>query len=69
MMYAQGNGVPQNFIYAYSWVNLAVSNGDKTAIKLRDLLAKQMSSSQVLKAQSLSIQNNREITQRQTASK
>ena len=46
-------------------MNLAVSNGDKTAIKLRDLLAKQMSPSQVLKAQRLSMKNNKEITQRQ----
>ena len=66
-MYYSGIGVPQNFIYAYSWLNLAAAKGNNMAIKLRDKILINMSSNQIALAQQLSTQIAQEIAQREMA--
>ncbi len=53
VMYKTGRGVPQDYASAHMWFNLAGSNGDKNAIKLRDLVEERMSPSQIEKAQEM----------------
>ena len=52
-MYATGRGVLQDYVYAHMWGNIAASNGDEDGEKLRDLVAEQMTPSQIEKAQDL----------------
>ena len=52
-MYANGDGVIQDYVYAYMWFNIAASQGNKDAIKNRDIVAQEMTSSQIAKAQKL----------------
>ena len=52
-MYGSGRGVPQDHIYAHMWFNLAAASGNEQAVKTRDTLAKDMTSAQIGKAQSL----------------
>ena len=63
VMYKKGQAVPQNYIYAYSWVNLAVLNGFKDVIKLKTHLASAMSFNQLTMAQTFSKRKEEEITQ------
>ena len=51
--YFIGKGVPQDYVRAHMWGNLGASNGNKNGAKLRDLVAKKMTSSQLEKAQKL----------------
>jgi len=53
-MYANGQGVPQDYVYAHMWVNIAASSGQSNnASKNRDIVAKEMTPSQLEKAQDL----------------
>ncbi len=56
-MYNAGEGVPQDFVEAHKWVNLAASRatGDtqKQYAEIRDALAKQMTPAQLAEAQRL----------------
>ena len=52
-MYALGRGVIQDNVYAHMWWNIAASSGEKKASKNRDMVAKQMTPSQIEKAQDL----------------
>ena len=52
-MYEHGRGVIQDNIRAHMWYNIAASQGYKYATKNRDLLAKEMTPSQLEKAQDL----------------
>lgn len=52
-MYANGRGVPQDFIEAHAWYNVASANGDKLALAGRDELAQQMIPKQLAEAQRL----------------
>ena len=52
-MYRKGEGVPQDFIYAHMWFNVAASQGHENGANNRDLLAKEMTPSQIAKAQEL----------------
>ncbi len=52
-MYERGNGVPQGFVQAHKWYNLAAANGEKVSGELRDTLAKQMTLAQIAEAQRL----------------
>lgn len=52
-MYERGRGVPQNFVEAHKWYNLAASRGDDEAEKARDRLAQRMSPDQLAEAQRL----------------
>ncbi len=53
VMYDKGQGVPQNYIEAHKWYNLAATKGDKDAVKNRDIVAKKMTPTDVSKAQHL----------------
>ncbi len=52
-MYFSGLGVPQDYVLAHMWFNLAASQGRKTAAKNRDIVAKKMTPADVSKAQRL----------------
>jgi TPR repeat protein len=53
VMYYNGHGVIQDNVYAHMWWNIAAPSGDKDAVKSRDIIAKQMTPSQLEKAQDL----------------
>jgi TPR repeat protein len=50
-MYAQGAGVPQDFVQAHMWSNLAAVSGLGDLAELRDALGARMIPSQVAEAQ------------------
>jgi TPR repeat protein len=52
-MYAQGQGVPQDYVPAHMWFDLAAAQGEKDATELRDSLAKKMTPAQIAEAQKL----------------
>ena len=52
-MYAKGQGVPQDYVQAQMWWNLAAVSGKEKAIKGRDIVAKEMNSAQIAEAQKL----------------
>jgi TPR repeat protein len=52
-MYANGQGVIQDNVYAHMWWDIAASSGDKEASKNRDAMAEQMTPSQIEEAQKL----------------
>lgn len=63
MMYAKGKGVPQDRVLAHMWLNLVVSElpplgkqQRNTTVDALDLVASQMSPSQVTEAQQLAFQ-------------
>jgi hypothetical protein len=51
--YVNGQGVPQDNVYAHMWFNLAAVDGDEDASKNRDIVAKRMTTADISKAQSL----------------
>ena len=53
VMYGMGTGVIQDNVYAHMWFNIAASSGDKDAVKNRGIAAKEMTPSQLEKAQDL----------------
>jgi TPR repeat protein len=53
VMYYYGKGVVQDNIYAHMWWNIAASNGNKNAVKYRDIVAKRMTAADISKAQEL----------------
>ena len=55
-MYANGKGVPQNYVMAHMFLNIAGANGDKYEAKHRGIVAKKMSSFQIEKAHDLARQ-------------
>jgi uncharacterized protein len=52
-MYAIGKGVPQDYVIAHMWLNLAAVDGDKDAAEGRDTLAAKMTPAQIAEAQKL----------------
>jgi len=60
-MYMQGSGVPQDYVQAHMWLNLAVSQTTpglqneelNDAVKARDLVASKMNPAQIVEAQKL----------------
>ena len=52
-MYDNGHGVIKDNVYAHMWGNIAASNGNENGGKLRDLVAKEMTATQIEKAQDL----------------
>ena len=42
LLYANGQGAPEDFVQAHLWLSLAAAQGDKSAAKERDLLVKKM---------------------------
>ena len=53
VMYALGQGVIKDNVYAHMWANIASSNGDEDGGKFRELVAKEMTQSQLEEAQAL----------------
>jgi TPR repeat protein len=53
-MYALGEGVPQDYVLAYMWVNLAVAQGNEAAQNLKDRVEQRMTREQIAEAQRLS---------------
>ena len=53
LLYAKGRGVLQDYGLAHMWFNLSGSNGNKNAVKNRDTVEKQMTPSQIEKAQEM----------------
>ena len=54
IMYGNGRGVPQDYVFAYAWMNLAAAQGQRGARELRDKLQLVMTSGQMAEAQALS---------------
>ena len=52
-MYYLGRGVAQDKVYAHMWFNISASNGNEDATTKRDLVAKELTPSQLEKAQDL----------------
>lgn len=53
LMYANGQGVAQDFVQAHKWFNVAAAQGDLNALKARDKVAEKMTSPQISEAQRL----------------
>ncbi len=54
LMYKNGVGVPRDYGFAYMWLNIAALNGDESSAKERNGLEKEMTKTDVAKAQRLS---------------
>jgi uncharacterized protein len=52
-MYFFGKGVPQDYVSAHMWSNLAAAGGNKDAAKSRDAVAAMMTPAQIAEAQKL----------------
>jgi uncharacterized protein len=52
-MYAQGQGVPQDYVRAHMWLNLSAAQGDQDAAKNRDNIAQHTTPAQIAEAQKL----------------
>ena len=52
-MYATGNGVIQDNVFAHMWWNIVATSGGKTATRNRDKVAQEMTPSQLEKAKDL----------------
>jgi TPR repeat protein len=52
-MYDNGQGVPQDYVLAHMWFNLAAAQGREIAKGLRDIAAKNMTREQLAEAQRL----------------
>lgn len=55
-MYWDGKGVQQNFVEAYKWLSLAAAKRVDEAIEDRDVLAKELTSSQIEEGQRLAME-------------
>ena len=53
-MYFQGNnGVPKDYVRAYMWFNLSARNGNRDGRKARDIVASQMTHTEISKAKNM----------------
>ena len=48
--YATGDGVPQDYVYAHMWFDLAAAQGHENAQEKRDIIAKRMTPVQIAEA-------------------
>lgn len=53
LMYRDGQGVPQDFVHAHLWLNLAAAAGQSDAATARDELTRRMDPGQIAEAQRL----------------
>ena len=54
VMYANGEGVPENYVRAYAWLNLAAAQGHEDAVSGKADLQPRMTAAQIAEAQELS---------------
>ena len=54
LMYTKGEGVPEDDVLAYAWLNLAAAQGNKNAIEGKDVIRPDMTANQIVRAQELS---------------
>ena len=52
-MYEEGLGVPQDYVFAHMWFNIAAANENEHAIDNRKRVAKKMTPQQIGKAQEM----------------
>jgi hypothetical protein len=52
-MHYSGKGIPQDYVVAHMWLNLAAARGNANALRNRDIAAKKMTSAQIAEAQRL----------------
>ena len=52
-MYEKGQGVPQDYVQAYMWFNLAAAQGTKGAAEWREHVAAHMTPAQIAEAQKM----------------
>jgi TPR repeat protein len=52
-MYVKGEGVPKDIVQAYMWLILSAAQGIAQAREARDILAKKMTTAQIIEAQKL----------------
>jgi TPR repeat protein len=52
-MYANGTGVPQDYVAAHMWFNLSAAQGNAKAVEDRNNVATKMASAQIAEAQRL----------------
>ena len=52
-MYEEGHGVPQDYVLALMWLNIAGSNENEVDVKQRTILEKQMTPKEIEKAQEM----------------
>ncbi len=52
-MYAEGEGLPKDYVLAHMWATLAAAQGNGNAVKGRDLLEELMTPAQIMEAQRL----------------
>ena len=53
VMYDNGKGVPQDYVQAHMWFNIAAAQGHKTGREIRDIIAKDMTPADISKAQAM----------------
>ncbi len=56
ILYAKGQGVPQDCVQAYKWFDLSAAQGNNAAVENRDTVAKRMTAEQIAEAQKLARQ-------------
>ena len=54
VMYDNGEGVLENYVRAYAWLNLAAAQGYEPAVKATDSLRERMTAKQIARAEKLS---------------
>ena len=54
VIYADGEGVPEDDVRAYAWYNLAAVQGHEPAFKAKESLRERMTPKQIARAQELS---------------
>ena len=56
VMYDAGRGVPQDYVIAHMWLNLADAGGNEIAASERNRLVNRMTPAQIAEAQALASQ-------------
>ena len=56
VMYYFAEGVPKDHVLSYKWFNLSAAQGNKNSAELRDVLATEMTPSQIQEAQKLAVE-------------
>jgi hypothetical protein len=53
IMYAEGLGVPQDYVRAYMWFSLSAAQGEQRAVKKLEMVESKMTPAQISEAQKL----------------